>query len=158
MQIKEFSLIVWIIALEAIGMAIGYYSKSDKDTWYKRLNRSSLTPPNYVFPIAWTILYGFIGACGWSIWQSDEATFPGLNELKVLYIIGLVLNWSWTPIFFNLHQTGIALLVMLSLDITVGWIIWKCDPMLSTVSLLFTPYILWLTFATYLNFYIWWHN
>jgi hypothetical protein len=61
---KYFSLIIWIVALIAIGGIIGYLTKPEISTWYSTLNRSTLTPPNYIFPIAWTILYGIIGATG----------------------------------------------------------------------------------------------
>ncbi|MBK2005765.1 tryptophan-rich sensory protein [Francisella orientalis] len=51
------------MALIAIGGVIGSFTKPEISTWYSTLHRSTLTPPNYVFPIAWTILYGIIGAC-----------------------------------------------------------------------------------------------
>jgi tryptophan-rich sensory protein len=63
------SLIIWIIALISIGSGIGSLTKTEITTWYSILHRSTLTPPNYIFPIAWTILYGIIGACGWLIWR-----------------------------------------------------------------------------------------
>lgn len=66
----HYSLIAWIVALIAIGGAIGFLTKPEISTWYSALNRSSLTPPNGVFPVAWTLLYGIIGACDWLTWRT----------------------------------------------------------------------------------------
>jgi hypothetical protein len=63
---NHFSLIIWIVALIVIGGVIGSLTKPEISAWYSTLNRSPLTPPNYVFPVAWTILYGIIGGCGWA--------------------------------------------------------------------------------------------
>ena len=151
------SLTIWIVALIAIGGAIGSLTKPEISTWYSTLNHSTLTPQNYVFPIAWTILYGIIGACGGLIWRTQEA-FHKLSVIKILYVTQLILNWSWTPLFFHYHLTGLSLIVLLAMDILVGTIIWLAYRKMKAVSLLMIPYLLWILFASYLNFYIWWYN
>lgn len=157
MQNKNyFSLLIWIITLIAIGFGVGSLTESEIGTWYSDLNRSRLTPPNYIFPVAWTILYGIIGACGWLIWR--KALFPQLGAIKALYVIQLILNWSWTPLFFHYHLTGLSLLILGFMDILVGMIIWQSYPNIRSVSLLMIPYLLWILFASYLNFYIWQYN
>lgn len=152
----RFSLIIWIMALIAIGGIIGSLTKPEISTWYSALNLSTLTPPNYVFPIAWTILYGIIGACGWLIWRLQA--FTKLSVIKTLYVTQLILNWSWTPLFFHYHLKGLALVVLVLMDILVGALIFLAYPKIRTVSLLMIPYLLWILFATYLNFYIWRYN
>ena len=147
------SLIIWIVALIAIGGVIGSLTKPEISTWYSTLNRSTLTPPNYVFPIAWTILYGIIGTCGWLIWRPQA--FPKLSVIKTLYVTQLILNWSWTPLFFHYHLTGLSLVVLVAMDILVATIIWLSYRKIRLVSVLMMPYLLWILFATYLNFYIW---
>ena len=149
-------LIIWIALLIAIGGFIGSLTKPEISTWYSTLNRSSMTPPNYVFPVAWTILYGIIGACGWLIWRTPS--FPKLKVLKILYVIQLILNWSWTPLFFHYHLTGISMIVLSAMDVLVGMLILLAYPKIRTVSLFMIPYFLWILFASYLNFYIWHHN
>lgn len=149
-------LLIWIITIIAIGSVIGSLTKPEISTWYSTLNRSTVTPPNYVFPIAWTILYGIIAACGWLIWRSQA--FPKLSIIKTLYVTQLILNWSWTPLFFGFHLTGLSLVVLGLMDILVFAVIWLSYPKIISVSLLMLPYLLWITFATYLNFYIWGHN
>lgn len=148
-------LIVWIAGLMAIGMLIGNLTKSGMDVWYLSLNKSPLTPPGYVFGIVWSILYAMIGISGWFVWQSRSAD---VISVKMLYITQLLLNWSWTPLFFSYHLVGSALVCILFIALMVGLIIMKTYTTLRIVSFLFVPYLLWLLFATYLNFYIWQYN
>jgi tryptophan-rich sensory protein len=153
---NHLSLIIWIVALIAIGSIIGSLTKPEISSWYSSLNRSSLTPANYIFPIAWTILYGIIGACGWIIWS--YSSFSKLRAIKALYVIQLVLNWSWTPLFFHYHLAGFSLIVLICMDILVGMLIWLTYRKIRLASLLMIPYLLWILFASYLNFYIWQYN
>lgn len=150
------SLIIWMTALIAMGAIIGSLTKPEISTWYSTLNRAPLTPPNYVFPVAWTILYGIIGICGWLIWRAQ--VFTCIRIIKILYVVQLILNWSWTPLFFRYHLTGVSLLVLSCMDILVGMIIWLAHPNIRSASLLMIPYLLWIVFASYLNFYIWQYN
>jgi tryptophan-rich sensory protein len=150
------SLIIWIVALIAAGGAIGSLTKTEINSWYNMLIRSPLTPENYVFPIAWTILYAMLGSCGWLIWRKQP--FPELNIIKSLYVLGLILNWSWTPLFFYYNLTLFSLIVLVAMDIMVGWIIYLTYTTIRTVSLLMIPYLLWILFASYLNLYIWLYN
>lgn len=153
---SHLSLIIWIVLLIAIGGIIGSFTKPEISTWYSTLNRSPLTPPNYVFPIAWTILYGIIGACGWLIWRASA--FPKLSIIKTLYVAQLILNWSWTPLFFHYHLTGLSLVVLIAMDILVCALICLAYQKMRAVSLLMIPYLSWILFASYLNFYIWHYN
>ena len=145
-------LLIWIIAPIPIGSMIGSFTESEINTWYTGLNRSALTPPNYVFPIVWTILYAMIGAAGWFIWRKSSCR--NLNLIKGLYISQLILNWSWTPIFFGAHLIGLALIVLGIMDLLVGALIYLTYPKLKRVAFLLIPYFCWIIFATYLNFYI----
>lgn len=150
------SLIIWITVLVSIGSVIGSLTKTEVNTWYSTLNRSPLTPPNYVFPVAWTILYSMIAACGWIIWHTPP--LPKLRLIKNLYVMQLILNWSWTPLFFCYHLTGYSLVFLLIMDMAVVMIIYLAYARIRSVSLLMSPYLVWILFATYLNFYIWQHN
>lgn len=156
-QNKQYlSLIIWIVALIVIGWIIGSVTKAEVNTWYSTLIRSPLSPPNYIFPIAWTILYTIIAICGWIIWHTSS--FSGLLLIKNVYLIQLLLNWSWTPLFFSYHLTGYSLVNLLVMDIAVAMIMYLAHARIKAVSLLMIPYLLWILFATHLNFYIWQHN
>jgi len=150
---SQLCLIIWIIGLIAIGSIIGSLTKLEISTWYSNLNRSPLTPPNYIFPIAWTTLYGIIGTCGWLIWR--KVLSPKLWVIKTLYVSQLLLNWSWTPLFFHYHLTGFSFIVLVAMDILVCALIWVAYKNIKAVSLLMIPYLSWILFASYLNFYIW---
>ena len=149
-------LIIWILTLMLIGSVIGSLTESSVDTWYKTLTRSPMTPPNYVFGIAWSILYAMIAVSGWLIWEAKPCT--DIKLIKRVYILQLILNWIWTPLFFIYHLTGISLFCLTIIIILVIVLIFKGYQNLSTISLLLIPYLLWLLFASYLNFYIWQHN
>lgn len=151
-----FSLSLWVLALILTGSIIGSLTQPEVKVWYSTLKRSSLTPPDAVFPIVWAILYGMIGACGWVIWR--EAPSKTLRTLKGLYITQLILNWSWTPIFFHYHMIGLSVGVIVAMNITVGMLIYHTYSKVKAVSLLLLPYFFWILFASYLNFYIWWYN
>jgi tryptophan-rich sensory protein len=150
------ALIIWTLGLIAIGGIIGSLTKPEIGVWYSALHRSTLTPPNYVFPVAWTILYATIGTCGWLIWGKSQ--FPRLNVIKTLYLAQLILNWSWTPLFFHYHLTGLSMIVLGVMDILVSALVWLACRKMKAVSLLMLPYLLWILFASYLNFYIWLYN
>lgn len=150
------SMIIWIAFLLFVGSVMGALTKSDIDSWYIHLSRSSLTPPNYIFPIAWTILYIMIAISGWMIWQSKIVS--ELRTLKIIYILQLMLNWSWTPLFFYYHLTGISFFILLMLDIAVIMIIYLTHRKIRLVSLLMFPYLMWILFASYLNYFIWQNN
>lgn len=155
--IKDYlSLFLWITFFLIIGSLIGTSTQSQIQDWYILLNRSPLTPPNYAFSIAWSILYIMIATSGWMIWRSHF--FPQLSFMKSLFIIQLLLNWSWTPIFFHYHLLGWSLICISTILILVGLLIALGMRTMIKVSLILTPYWLWLAFASYLNFYIWLNN
>ena len=157
MQNKNYlSLFVWIISLNVISSLTSSLTQSETRDWYGVINRSSLTPPNYLFPIVWTILYCAIGVSGWFIWRLGSFYYTRL--IKILYMTQLILNWSWSPLFFYYHLTGIAFFVLICMDILVAALIWISYSRLKPVSILTIPYWIWILFATYLNFYIWWYN
>ena len=150
------TLLIWIVTIIAIGSIIGSLTKPEISAWYNALHRAPLTPPNYIFPVAWTILYAIIGICGWIIWRTQ--LFPQLIVIKCLYVIQLILNWSWTPLFFHCHLVGLSFLILASMDILVSMLVWLTYRKIRLVSLLLIPYLFWILFASYLNFYIGWYN
>jgi tryptophan-rich sensory protein len=120
------------------------------DDWYLNLNKSSLTPPGYMFGIAWVILYILMSISVWIIWKKEKKiTFP-----IQIYIIQLILNFMWSPIFFKYHYINEAQLLLLLIWMLVIINIYLFYSINKKAGLLLLPYILWLTFAFYLNYYI----
>jgi benzodiazapine receptor len=146
----------WIFSLISISYLIGFLAKSNMHQWYETIQRSPLTPPNDTFSIVWTILYVLIAMSGWIIYK--KPWFFYVRGIKILYGIQLFLNLIWTPLFFNFHWVGGALVCLLLLVVVVFLIMVLCYRHIKIVSILFAPYFLWLLFATYLNGYIWMHQ
>ena len=115
-----------------------------------------LSPPGWVFPVVWTLLYALMGTGAARIYLAppSKARSLGLN----LFIVQLVVNFFWSPIFFNLQIFGLAFFWLLLLWGLVLWMILafrKVDPLAAKLQI---PYLLWLTFAAYLNLGVWYLN
>jgi len=149
---KLFQALIWILFFQLIGFALGSITSSNME-WYHTITKSSLTPPNFVFPIVWSILYTFLALVGHFLWQNRKE--EKARHILVLFIIQLVLNWLWTPIFFGWHLPGLALLDILTIVAITIYIIIKSwankYPIIAYVMLI---YLLWLLFASYLNLVI----
>ena len=154
LKYEYWSLFLWILSLIGIGGLIGATTKPELHSWYHQLLRSPLTPPNYVFPLVWTILYGMLGGCGWLLWR--QAAQP--STIRRLYLLQLVLNWAWTPVFFGCHLIGSALVILLLMDVLVSLMLYYAYPYQRYIMILLIPYLWWLLFASYLNGYIWYYN
>lgn len=152
MQKKYFHLILWIIGIELIGVAIGQLTSTELSSWYRQLAKSPLTPPGYVFGIAWTILYALIAIAGWKIWSAAQTR--EILLAKIFFSIQLVLNFAWSPVFFNLHQIFFGFVLILLIILFTAFTILICAKRYKTVSVVLLPYLYWLVFAGYLNFYI----
>ena len=115
-----------------------------------------LSPPGWIFPVVWTILFALMGISAARVYLSPHASprSLGLN----LFITQLVVNFFWSPFFFNLQAFGFAffwLLLLWGLVLSMILILRKTDP---TAAKLQIPYLVWLTFAAYLNLGVWYLN
>lgn len=155
----SFSAILKIIIPVAIcllvGALAGYLQQNSIRNWYPHLNKPMLTPPNEVFPIAWTILYIFMGVSIGLIYltDSDEKT-----ALRNLFIFQLFLNFLWSMIFFVRQNMLGGLICIVLLDWLIIWYAIRAWPVRKLSSILFWPYIAWVSFATFLNLFIYLHN
>jgi tryptophan-rich sensory protein len=124
--------------------------------WYKSLNQSPLTPPSWVFPIAWTILYALIIASGVVFLSSPTTTIraavrsPGF----FYYCAAWVLNLSWSQIFFRFQRPDLSFVVILAMLSFIALNIRAFYPVSRLAAYLLVPYFAWVSFATYLNGYI----
>lgn len=143
------SVIIWIIAYQLIGAAIGYCTRSGKTPWYEHLKKSSLTPPGYVFGIVWPLLYCTLAIFGYLI--SRKGQTPDVGIVYELYWAQMILNWLWSPIFFTFHLTGVALFVLSLIIIITFFIILELIKLNVTYYFIIIPYFLWICFAGYLN-------
>ena len=126
------------------GLLIG--SQTDTGTWYESLNKPSFTPPNWLFPIAWTILYIFIAIAGARTFLRSPT-----GAAMAVWVVALILNFAWTPVFFMAQRPGLALAViaLLLLSILTFIVIRWAPDRLSAV--LFLSYAVWVGYASMLN-------
>lgn len=146
----------WILLAEAVGALSGWLTREGTQIYAQTIVKPPLSPPGWVFPVVWAILYALMGIGAAKVYQApaSKTRSMGLN----LFITQLVVNFFWSPIFFNLQDFGFSLLWLLLLWGLVLWMILafrKVEPLAAKLQI---PYLLWLTFAAYLNFGVWYLN
>ena len=146
----------WILLAEAVGGLSGWLTRNGTKIYQQSIAQPPLSPPGWVFPVVWTILFALMGISAARVYLAppSKERSQGLN----LFIAQLVVNFFWSPIFFNLQAFGFSFFWLLILWGLVLWMIFafrKVDP---TAAKLQIPYILWLTFAAYLNLGVWFLN
>jgi len=143
----------WILLAEGVGALSGWLTRNGTKIFSQMVAKPPLTPPPLVFPIVWGLLFllmGF-GAARVSLAPASRWRSLGLN----LFILQLIVNFFWSPIFFNLQAYGLALFWLLLLILLVVAMIltfYKTDPIAAWLQV---PYLAWLVFATYLNAGVW---
>ena len=135
-----------LILLIPLTLIVGSFASANTgtDLWYQGLIKSDLNPPGYVFGIVWPILYLLMGITAWRTFEI----------IKNLFYIQLFLNAIWSWLFFSFHLPLISLIdiwLLIYINIKIVFKVLKMDKL---AGLLYTPYILWLLFASYLNLFI----
>jgi benzodiazapine receptor len=133
--------------------AAWFGSRFQPDAWYERLLRPALSPPNWVFAPVWTILYVMMALAAWLIWQ--HYGFRSAAVPLGLFLLQLALNALWTYLFFGLKQPGLAFLEILALWSAVLATLVAFWLYLRPAGQLLLPYLLWISFAAYLNLQFW---
>ena len=151
-MVFKFNLKRFLISI-AIPLIVGGLSAlitSENMNLYSRIETPPLSPPGWIFPVVWTILYTLMGVSFYLVWNSNAAIFEKKQAFWV-YAIQLFLNFIWSPIFFNMRAYLIAFIVLLALWGFVLAMIIKFYKISKPAGILQIPYLIWLTFAGYLN-------
>lgn len=122
--------------------------------WYASLVKPALTPPSWIFSPVWTVLYVLMAVSAFLIWKKGWRR----KEVRVaLMAFGfqLALNLVWSPLFFGLQSPRLALLDIVLLLAAISWTMVAFWRLSRTAAYLLLPYLVWVAFATYLNFSIW---
>lgn len=114
--------------------------------WYEGLRKPGWTPPKWAFPVVWTILYVMIGYAGWLVWTVAEWSLPLL-----LWAVQMLANALWSYFFFGMRRMDLALVDVAILWLSVALFILVAWPVAPLASLLFLPYLAWVTAAAALN-------
>lgn len=143
----------WVIFTEAVGALSGWLIRDSIGLYRDAILKPSLSPPGVVFPIVWGILYALMGVGAAMIYRSPAAE-QRTSSLQ-LYLLQLTANFLWPIFFFRMQSFGGALIL---LGILWGLVLWmilsfrKVSPLAAKLQI---PYLIWLTFAAYLNAGVW---
>lgn len=151
---KKFLYILLPVLSLALGFLASYLTAGGLETYYM-LEKSALTPPGEVFPVVWTILYILMG-----IGMALVINTGGENVCSALFlwIIQLLVNFSWSIIFFGEQEYFLALVCLIILWSLIIFMIRAFGKTNRTAALMQIPYLLWVTFAGYLNYAVWMLN
>jgi tryptophan-rich sensory protein len=150
MKIKKPKLLLLSILLtEGSGIIGSFATQSSVATWYQTINRPGFTPPSWLFAPVWTTLFLLMGIALYLVWVRKEM------RLVKLFIIHLGFNVLWSYLFFGLQNPGLALIEIIFLVLFVAYLTYSFWKVHKWAGILLLPYLLWGTFATFLNFSIW---
>ena len=141
-RVRRFTLIVAVILAAALGSMAS--TTAGTDSWYLLLNKSNLNPPSYVFGIVWPILYVLM----------IVSAFLTHRKIFSIFIIQLFFNAAWSWLFFRFQMPLIALLdiyLLIAINIYILNLMYKENKL---AFFLFIPYVIWISFASYLNLFI----
>ena len=141
-KVRRFTLIVAVILAAVIGSLAS--TSASSDSWYLLLNKSELNPPSYVFGIVWPILYILMMV----------SAFLAHKKVFSIFIVQLFFNAAWSWLFFRFQMPLIALLdiyLLIAINIYILNLMYKENKL---AFFLFIPYVVWISFASYLNLFI----
>lgn len=142
------------LALPFAAAAIGSFFTFDAiSTWYVFLQKPVLSPPNWIFGPVWTILYFMMGISFYMVWT--KKTKQNKSRAISLFFAQLTFNALWSILFFGLKQPYLAFIGIIILWILIFLTIVSFSKISKSAAYLLIPYLLWVTFATYLNLSIW---
>ena len=143
----------WILLAEGVGALSGWLSRGGMKAYESTIIQPPLSPPSWLFPIVWAILYALMGFGAARVYTAPKG--PDRTKGLNLFILQLVVNFFWSLIFFNLEAYGFAFLWILILWVLIIGMIYifnKTDRLAATLQI---PYLIWVTFAAYLNLMVW---
>lgn len=146
-------LLISIVSCQIVGLLGSFATYSSIRTWYPTLIKPSFTPPNFIFAPVWTVLYILMGIAAYLIWEERKK-----DKVRValwFFVAQLVINFSWSFVFFGLQSTFGGLVVIVLLWSVIVKLINLFYPINKTAAYLLTPYLLWVTFAGALNVAFW---
>lgn len=142
-----------ILISEGAGLIGAFFTRSSVQTWYAVLEKPPLSPPNWVFAPVWTLLYALMGIALYLIWT--RASSSVWRTASRLFAVQLVLNILWSFVFFGQWNPAAALVVIFLLWVMILATMIEFKKVSRAAFWLMAPYLLWVSFAIYLNFMFW---
>ena len=147
-------IIIAVAVCLGIGFFSGFATQSSIDSWYETLNKPAFNPPNWIFAPVWTLLYILMGIAAGIVW-SKGFHHKWVKTALYHFIFQLLFNGLWSIVFFGFRSPGFALIVILVLLVLIVLTYKWFKIVNNTAAYLLLPYLLWVGFATILNFSIW---
>ena len=149
-------LLISILIVFSFGFIGSFFTTSSITNWYAFINKPLFSPPNWIFAPVWTLLYILMGISAFLIWKKRDNLKT--KQALIFYGIQLILNALWSIIFFGMHNPGLAFLEIIILWLFILITLIKFYKINKTAGILFIPYLLWVSFASILNYAIWMLN
>lgn len=150
-MLKSIGRLVLCLALcLGIGITAGFATAPEIPTWYASLAKPAWTPPRWMFAPVWSLLYVLMAVSLWRLWDRTVPS-PARREALIFFFIQLALNAAWSPVFFLLHDTLIALGIIIALVVSILGTIVTSGRVDRGAAWLLMPYLGWVAYATTLN-------
>ncbi len=134
------------------GSVGSYFTYPEIKVWYTSINKPSFNPPNWIFGPVWSILYLLMGIALFLVWQKRKTV--DVRFAIGLFAVQLILNTTWSVVFFGSKDLFAAFVVIIILALMILFTMISFYRISKTASLLLLPYLLWVSFASYLNYSI----
>ena len=144
---------IFIIIAEAAGATGSIFTASAIPAWYATLQKPAFNPPNFIFAPVWTILYFLMGVSAFLVFEKGF-TKKEVRFALLVFALQLILNVLWSFVFFGLKSPSLAFLEIIILWVSILATIFYFYKISKPASYLLIPYLLWTTFAAFLNFAI----
>jgi benzodiazapine receptor len=151
MDLWSIIVLIGFVGISFLAAAIGAMFRPGE--WYEKLHKPAWRPPNWVFRPAWTFLYLTIAVSGWLVWRTSG--FAGAAFPFAIYLMQLILNASWPPIFFGMRRPDLAFIEVVTLWLSIIATIAAFHRVNAAAAWLLLPYLAWVTFAAAINLAIW---
>ena len=145
-------LIVFLAVCLGVGALGSIPTAKSVRTWYPTLRKPPGTPPSWVFGPVWTTLYILMAVSAWLVWREYQW---GARAALLIFCAQLALNLAWSGIFFGARQIGFAVFEIVILWLAIAFTAFIFYPLNAASTYLLLPYLLWVTYAGYLNCGIW---
>ena len=143
----------WVFLSEAVGLLSALLTRGNMELYTEGIIQPPLSPPEILFPIVWTVLYALMGIGAAKVDLAEPS--PEQGKALGVFLAQLAVNFLWSIVFFNFRAFGLAFLVLVLLWALIILMIRAFGKVDKPAALLQIPYLLWVTFAGYLNFMVW---
>jgi len=148
---EVFLFILSLVVCQLAGFVGSVFTAPNIKTWYSGLNKPFFTPPNWVFAPVWTTLYILMGISLFLIWRKGLRE-KNTREAFIMFMVQLILNAGWSIVFFGTHSIlgGFLVIAVMFMAILLTMVLFYSISPLASILLL--PYLMWVSFASVLNF------